>query len=304
VSSNQLEGPLPDILFEKMPALQSIDLGSNKLEGELPPITVVVEELVVCKSSTSSSSSNENDDGKKKKLGPALKILLLPLNHLSGGIPSSYARLTMLRELDLSSNDLSGPLPPFLLDGSLAHLEVLDLSRNRLTGSMPSISSSSIDLSSSSSSSSSSNSVAESRASNQGEDGTETAVGQCGIGSLRRLWKLQLQQNALTGPIPLEIGECKRLEFLNLSSNALEGYLPSSLGNLTNLQVLLLNDNPGLLCPLPEGLSNLTKLLDMAMVDPVPSNDLGGARRFNREHFEVTRIQGPSAGLNNWHAPG
>ena len=80
--------------------------------------------------------------------------------------------------------------------------------------------------------------------------------------------------------------------------------MPSSIADLTNLQVLLLHDNPLLLCPLPERLGNLTKLLDMCIVDPAPSNDLAGSRRFNREHFEITRIQGREAGLNYWTAPG
>ena len=93
-------------------------------------------------------------------------------------------------------------------------------------------------------------------------------------------------------------------EFLNLSRNALEGYVPASIADMKSLQVLLLHGNPLLLCPLPEQVGNLTKLLDMALVDPVPSNDLAGARRFNAEHFEITRIQGRQAGLNNWTAPG
>lgn len=124
------------------------------------------------------------------------------------------------------------------------------------------------------------------------------------LGQLKRLSRLLVQVNAIGGAVPESLGQCRRLELLNLSYNALEGYVPESIADLTNLQVLLLHDNPLLLCPLPERLGNLTKLLDMCIVDPAPSNDLAGSRRFNREHFEITRIQGREAGLNNWTAPG
>ena len=49
-------------------------------------------------------------------------------NQLSGPIPPALGALTALQELDLSSNQLSGPNPPAL--GALTALQELDLSSN------------------------------------------------------------------------------------------------------------------------------------------------------------------------------
>ncbi|XP_057724189.1 receptor-like protein 9DC3 [Arachis stenosperma] len=95
--------------FEKIPNfLVSIDLSSNRFEGEIP-----------------------DEFG---ELG-ALIGLNLSHNNLIGPIPRSLGNLTNLESLDLSSNMLDGEIPAELTN--LNFLASLNLSNNHLEGSIP-----------------------------------------------------------------------------------------------------------------------------------------------------------------------
>ncbi|KAK9286257.1 hypothetical protein L1049_014644 [Liquidambar formosana] len=88
--------------------LNSIDLSSNNLSGELPE-----------------GLSNLS------RLG----TLNFSMNHLTGEIPQDIGSLQRLETLDLSMNQISGPIPPSLT--SLTSLNHLNLSYNNLTGEIP-----------------------------------------------------------------------------------------------------------------------------------------------------------------------
>lgn len=92
-----------------------------------------------------------------------------------------------------------------------------------------------------------------------------------GIGILKNLQTLSLQENAITGNIPEEYGNFTSLTMLNLESNRLSGEIPSSLGNLKKLQFLILDQN-GLTGAIPDSLSNLTNLMNIQL----DSNNLTG----------------------------
>ena len=89
-------------------AFATIDLSSNKFQGEIPQ-----------------SIGNLN----------SLRGLNLSHNNLTGHIPSSFGNLKLLESLDLSSNKLIGSIPQQLT--SLTFLEVLNLSQNHLVGFIP-----------------------------------------------------------------------------------------------------------------------------------------------------------------------
>ena len=82
------------------------------------------------------------------------------------------------------------------------------------------------------------------------------------LGNLSSLETLLLGTNSLTGGIPKELGTLSKLEALNLNSNQLTGEIPAELGNLTSLETLLLDANrlSGEIPAELGGLSNLTSL--------------------------------------------
>lgn len=81
------------------------------------------------------------DDLEQKSPGRALarltelRVLNLSQNDLTGGIPAELGRLRRLRELILYGNDLTGPIPSVLAE--LPDLVSLHLHVNRLSGSIP-----------------------------------------------------------------------------------------------------------------------------------------------------------------------
>ncbi|KAL3536550.1 hypothetical protein ACH5RR_005011 [Cinchona calisaya] len=105
VTSKGLELELVKILT----VFTSIDISSNKFEGEIPE---TVGQL------------------------SALYVLNLSHNALTGTIPKSIGNLTQLESLDLSMNQLCGTIPSEI--AALTFLSFLNLSFNHLFGSVPS----------------------------------------------------------------------------------------------------------------------------------------------------------------------
>ena len=153
-------------------------------------------------------------------------------NQLSGPIPAALGNLTNLQYLWLFENQLSGPIPATL--GNLGNLEWLWLSRNQLSGPIP-----------------------------------------AALGNLTSLQYLILSGNQLSGPIPVELGNLTSLQDLNLSENLLNGQIPAALGDLANLQNLWLFKNQ-LSGPIPAALGNLPNLQSLWLSDnqlsgPIPA---------------------------------
>ena len=118
-----------------------------------------------------------------------LRVLNLTRNQLTGPIPTELGELSGLQELYLDSNHLSGQIPPAL--GRLSALVNLGLSANRLTGPIPQE-----------------------------------------LGQLRNLNGLSLSNNQLTGPIPAELAQIESLDSLDLGGNQLTGCVPAALSRL------------------------------------------------------------------------
>ncbi|MDE2794327.1 MAG: Ig-like domain-containing protein [Gemmatimonadota bacterium] len=76
------------------------------------------------------------------------------------------------------------------------------------------------------------------------------------LGELRRLTRLFLNGNDLTGRIPPELGKISSLQALGLSQNSLTGTVPTELGDLSNLHWLFLGTN-GLTGEIPPELGDL-----------------------------------------------
>lgn len=112
--------------------------------------------------------------------------LSLPSMSLTGSIPSSLQYCRSVTSLDLSSNNLSGAIPPALCDW-LPFLVSLDLSSNNLTGPIPS-------------------ELANCRFLNSLSLASNSLSGQipASLSRLDRLKSLDFSNNQLTGPIPAQ----------------------------------------------------------------------------------------------------
>nr|KAJ0207160.1 hypothetical protein LSAT_V11C500243840 [Lactuca sativa] len=181
---------------------------------------------------------------------PLGRLRFLEVSHLSsnngliGPIPDSIGRLRFLEVLDISYNELTGPIPTFIgqklskLDlsfnqlnglipqsfGKLASLTYLDLQSNRLTVSIPLLIGKlyKLDLSVNRLNSS----IPES------------------LGRLVSLQEISLNSNLLSGPIPVSLGKLDRLQYLDVSNNSLEGVVSEAhFAKLSTLMGLITSFN-------------------------------------------------------------
>ncbi len=91
------------------------------------------------------------------------------------------------------------------------------------------------------------------------------------LGSLAKLTRLSLASNSLEGEIPPELGGLDSLRFLSLAINPVSGSIPPELGNLARLEILNLHGlltNPEvnqLAGPIPPELANLANLAELRL---------------------------------------
>ncbi|KAJ7548643.1 hypothetical protein O6H91_07G020900 [Diphasiastrum complanatum] len=84
--------------------------------------------------------------------------------------------------------------------------------------------------------------------------------------------QVKLQNNSISGSIPVELGNLQQLSSLDLSNNNFSGEIPSSLGNLSHIQTMLLNNNS-----FQGGIpTTLTHLRDLQTLD-LSYNNLDGS---------------------------
>ncbi|XP_076901908.1 uncharacterized protein LOC143556492 [Bidens hawaiensis] len=112
--------------------------------------------------------------------------------------------------------------------------------------------------------------------------------------SLTNLTHLDLKQNNISGPIPVEIQYFTKLVFLDLSRNLLSGKIPQEIGNMNKLIIIRLAHNL-LMGPVPGSLGNLSRLetLDvhenvLSGVVPQELGKLEFLTRLSLSHNELT----------------
>ncbi|KAL1814006.1 hypothetical protein ACET3Z_024071 [Daucus carota] len=195
---------------------------------------------------------------------PELRVLRLGHNHLHGKFPDSITSCSFLKELNMTSMNLTGPLPDL---SPLTSLKLLDLSYNYFTGEFPLSVTNLTNL----------------ELLNFNENGgfnfwqlpenfskltklKYMILSTCkiqgripeSIGNMTALVDLELSGNFFTGKIPAQIGLLKNLRMLELYYNQLVGEIPEELGNLTELVDFDLSVNfltgevPNSICSLPK----------------------------------------------------
>lgn len=178
---------------------------------------------------------------------PALRMLRLNHNRLTGKFPDGIANCSLLTALNMSSNHLTGKLPNF---SPMRSLQVLDLSYNMFTGDFPTSVANLTEL--------------EKLELNENLGFSFWQLPPEGFPMLKKLKTLILTTCMLEGEIPPSIGNMTSLTNLQLSGNDLVGKIPKELGRLTNLELLELYYNH-FMGGIPEELGNLTGLVDLDM---------------------------------------
>ncbi|PWA76784.1 leucine-rich repeat protein [Artemisia annua] len=113
LSKNQLTKIIPNSLCNFC-NLKEIDLSGN--DFSTVNLTYLLESFFECKA-------------------PALESLFISNSGLSGHLPASIGRLSLLRLLSLRKNQISGPIPYAI--GQLSLMEGIDIAYNQLNGSLP-----------------------------------------------------------------------------------------------------------------------------------------------------------------------
>jgi Leucine-rich repeat (LRR) protein len=190
--------------------------------------------------------------------------LILKENNLSGALPE-FSENPILYHMDVSKNNITGPIPPSI--GNCSGLTSIHLSMNKLTGFIPSELGNLVNL------------LVVDLSSNQLEGSLPSQLSKChnlgkfdvGFNSLNgsvpsglRNWTslstLILKENHFIGGIPPFLSELEKLTEIQLGGNFLGGEIPSWIGSLQSLQYALNLSSNGLFGELPSELGNLIKL--------------------------------------------
>ncbi|KAG4167532.1 hypothetical protein ERO13_A13G202100v2 [Gossypium hirsutum] len=246
VSSNSLDGNIPNEIGAKLPSLLVLNMSNNFFGGGIP---ISIGDMISLQ--ILDFSNNKLSGGISRHLPMGLLIFDVSNNQLFGDIPSSMENMSLMLTLDLSNNTLFGGIPRWM--GKMSNLHELVMANNHFEGPIPmelcklNYTLKFLDLSA--------NNISESLPS---------------CFSFSRLTHVYLSRNKLKGAIT-SFFNSNYLVTLDLSNNHLTGNIPNWIGTLSTLVYLLLDNNhfeggiPVQLCKL-----NRLRLID------VSNNNLSG----------------------------
>ncbi|KAK9138641.1 hypothetical protein Sjap_009235 [Stephania japonica] len=290
LSKNHLSGSIPKSIC-RLKSLGSLDISNNKITGLIPPcfsppflkyvnfkgngLTGMLDQMSTA--FTNSSQLRILDVGDNHITGnipqwianrlPELRILVLKGNNFGGDIPHKLCHLQKVTLIDLSLNNLSGPIPSCLANLTF---NVITSSTERvaykpyflrpelLFPGLPGIYDES-------------NNIMRSNMYAHVEFVTKLRGNVYEGQSLNFASGVDLSCNKLSGNIPPAIGNLSLIHSLNLSHNQLTGRIPSALSNLKSVESLDLSYN-NLVGPIPAELVELTSLASFS----VAHNNLSG----------------------------
>jgi len=227
LSCNGLSGELPDL--SSLAALEVLDVASNGFTGRFPAWVSNLSGLT-----TLSVGMNSYDPGETPSSIGNLKnltYLYLAGSSLTGAMPDSIFGLTALETLDMSTNNLAGPIPAAI--GNLRNLWQIELYKNNLTGELPPELGKLTKL----------REIDVSR--NQLRGGIPAA-----FAALKGFTVIQLYHNNLSGPIPEEWGDLRSLTSFSIYENGFSGEFPANFGRFSPLNSVDISEN-GFTGPFP-----------------------------------------------------
>ncbi|XP_009103573.1 LRR receptor-like serine/threonine-protein kinase GHR1 [Brassica rapa] len=270
VSGNSLVGELfaggggGDGVIPFFDSLEVFDASSNRFSGSLPFFSFVVSLKILRLQDNQFSASLPQ--GLLQESSTVLAELDLSLNQLEGPVGSITS--STLKKLNLSSNRLSGSLPL-----KVGHCAIIDLSNNNISGDLSRIQSwgdyvETIRLSSNSLTGTllpSQTSQFLRLTSLEAADNSLQGVLPFILGTYPELKEIDLSHNLLSGSIPGNLLVSEKLTDLKLSNNNLSGSLPlqdaSSAGNLSLTNIDLSHNS--LSGVLPEELTSFRSLVTL-----------------------------------------
>ncbi|GLJ16077.1 hypothetical protein SUGI_0267670 [Cryptomeria japonica] len=245
LSSNKLEGT-PN--FTALTNLQSLDLSFNRLNGSISTVVPkICDKLTLLNLSSNNFTGSVTEDHLNCTY---LKAVDLSENELVGPVWAGFGNM---EEVLLCCNNFTGPIPVKAFNESCS-LRKLDLSDNLLTGPIPENISNCRDL------------VLLDLSQNE-----LFAKIPSQFGLLENLNTLVLRNDNLSSDIPGNLTQCKNLSFLDLSGNNFGGNIQSILGEFTTLEFLILHDN-SYESNIPTVILKLPKLISL----DVSNNNLSG----------------------------
>ncbi|CAL5361058.1 unnamed protein product [Camellia sinensis] len=285
LATNQLVGQvLPDIVA--LQSLSFLSLSNNSLTN----FTGAIKILMGCKNLStliiSKNFYNESISDDQNMMDSAgfqnLQVLGLGGCGFTGEIPSWLAKLRKLEVVDLSQNQITGSIPGWL--GTLPSLFYMDLSYNLLLGSFPMELTQMPTLATEQGADEISRSYLELPVFVQPNNASFMQYNQ--LANLPPA--IYLNNNNISGNIPIEIGQLKFIHVLDLSNNNFSGTIPDQLSNLINLEKLDLSGNH-LTGEIPASLSSLHFLSSFSVAynnlqGPVPTG--GQFDTFSTSSFE------------------
>ncbi|KDP22440.1 hypothetical protein JCGZ_26271 [Jatropha curcas] len=233
--NNSLTGFLPQKLGSNG-KLQWLDVSSNSLNGPIPPNLCQGNKLFKL-----ILFSNKFIGSLPESLAncTSLSRFRMQDNRLNGSIPYGFGLLRNLTFMDLSKNNFTGEIPHDL--GNAQQLQYLNISENSFNSKLPTNIWSAPNLQIFSASSS--NLTGE----------IPDFIG------CSNVYKIELQDNSLSGAIPWDIGHCLKLLCLNLSRNSLNGIIPWEISTLPAITDVDLSHN-FLTGSIPSNFDNCTTL--------------------------------------------
>ncbi|XP_057957377.1 receptor-like protein EIX1 [Malania oleifera] len=224
ISNNSLEGTISEVHFANLARLTVFRADSNPLAFKISPNWIPPFQLR--KISLSSCHMGPQLFPSWLQTKRELEYLNLINASILGEIPTGFSNMSQLSYVDLSQNQIHGPLPPMP-----AKLSYLDLSNNYLNGSLvPFLCNKMVDK------------EANLLSLDLSKNFLSGEIPNCWM-NWKNLLVLRLEKNNLAGKIPSSMGSLTWLGSLHLSKNKLYGNLSTTLPSFHYLQVLDLSEN-------------------------------------------------------------
>ncbi|CAL5092650.1 unnamed protein product [Urochloa decumbens] len=220
MSHNNFDGPIPNC--DSKLTLKFLNMSSNTLSG-FPDVFLDSAYVVALDLSYNQFKGSVDWIQHLSRI----KMLLLKGNRFEGQISSNLCHLQYLNIIDLSSNKLSGSLPPCIGSISFGNQSELDLdfwNSSYLNYSFEEYNRQTYDLEGFTFS-------------------TKGSIYTYGRSFFNVMFGIDLSANVLSGEIPWEIGNLSHVKSLNLSHNSFTGPIPAALANMSAIESLDLSHN-------------------------------------------------------------